>query len=98
MICKCGKRATIESIVNGIEHYICEYCKRKFSIRENGLATDREIERLQQSQLKQIVRSGVYKPPRFEIGQVSSLRMYNPITEREKGFEREYELKYAKSR
>lgn len=66
---KCGKTATPVVRFGKVTGYTCEYYGKSFSVRDNGQASEKEMEILRQDQLQQIVANGNYKPLRIVVGE-----------------------------
>ena len=86
---ECNQQATPVVKFGIVVSYICEHCGSKFGISDNGQASKKEIEELQNEQFKQIMNNGTYRPlKRKSIGikQKGNIKMLDPMHEREKTF------------
>ena len=82
----CEQEATPVIKFGKVVSYTCEHCGHTFSIRDNGQASQKEIEELQHEQMTQIVSTGIYRPSRINIGSNANIKMFDPMHDREETF------------
>ena len=91
----CNRQATPVVKFGKVVSYICEHCGQTFSIRNNGQASKKEIEELQNEQFRQIMKTGTYTPIRKYITGLkqNNTKMLDPMHEREETFTRDCHLR-----
>lgn len=88
---QCHEKATPVIKFEEVIYYICEHCRKSFSVCDDGQASQEEIEQLQQEQFNQVMQNNSYKPLRLRLsGRIrqkgTNIHMHNPIKERERIF------------
>lgn len=95
---QCHEKATPVIKFEEVIYYICEHCGKSFSVRDDGQASQEEIEQLQQEQFHQVMKNNSYKPLRLRLrGRIrqkgTNTPLYNPTTQREQLFAQYGELR-----